>query len=179
MFAANCEQCCAVPSEQCCQQGCLAMKTMLLQHCSSIKYCYNLLARSSNNDNNNEQACSINIVFSCSNNSEQPLLLHQCWTMLKQHCSLINNIFQQCSRVVIALLNQQCSQLVLFLAACTVVHPRWLNKGYDEYCTCSYMQNPYCYVYNNCMKILYDRKKIFFDKMVFWRSSHISNQREH
>ena len=30
------EQCCAAPSEQCCQQGCSAMITMLLQHCSTI-----------------------------------------------------------------------------------------------------------------------------------------------
>ena len=30
------EHCCATPSEQCCQQGCSAMITMLLQHCSTI-----------------------------------------------------------------------------------------------------------------------------------------------
>ena len=52
--AANCEQCCAAPHafccaanrheqrcagncEQCCQQGCLAMKIMLLQHCSTLQ----------------------------------------------------------------------------------------------------------------------------------------------
>ena len=42
--AANCGQCCAAPREQCCaapreqrcQQGCSAMITMLLQHCSTI-----------------------------------------------------------------------------------------------------------------------------------------------
>ena len=48
--------------------------TALFNH----QYCYNLLTRLSNNDNNNEQACSINIAFSCFNNREQPLLLHQC-----------------------------------------------------------------------------------------------------
>ena len=48
--------------------------TALFNH----QYCYNLLTRLCNNDNNNEQACSINIVFSCFNNLERPLLLHQC-----------------------------------------------------------------------------------------------------
>ena len=57
----------------------------IIQHLFNHQYCYNLLTRLSNNDNNNKQACSINIVFSCFNNREQPLLLHQCWTtLLKQ-----------------------------------------------------------------------------------------------
>ena len=64
---------------------------------SSI-YCYNLLTRLSSNDNNNEQACFINIVFSCFNNLEQPLLLHQSaeqhsWNNSEQRGSL-NNIVQ-------------------------------------------------------------------------------------
>ena len=42
------------------------------------QYCYNLLTRLSNNDSNNEQACSFNIAFPCSNNRGQPLSLHQC-----------------------------------------------------------------------------------------------------
>ena len=59
--------------------------TMLSTRLFNHQYCYNLLTRLSNNDNNNEQACSINIVFSCFNNCEQLLLLHQCWTtLLKQ-----------------------------------------------------------------------------------------------
>ena len=38
--------------------------TALFNH----QYCYNLLTRLNDNDNTSEQACSINIVFSCSNN---------------------------------------------------------------------------------------------------------------
>ena len=78
---------CAVPRqqypaasrEQCCQHG-----------CSSIKLCYYSIVQLSIlllllnrvkqqcNDNNSEQACSINIVFCCSNNREQLFVLHQC-----------------------------------------------------------------------------------------------------
>ena len=74
------EQCCAGPHKQCfaahCEQCCVApnVVTALFNH----QYCYNLLTRLSSNYSNNEQACSINIVFSCFNNREQPLLLHQC-----------------------------------------------------------------------------------------------------
>ena len=60
------------------------LSTKLFSHDNNVvaalfndQYCYNLLTRLSNNDNNNKQAWSINIVF-CSNNCEQPLLLHQC-----------------------------------------------------------------------------------------------------
>ena len=75
----------------CCTQWTM-LSTRLFSHDNNVvtasfnhQYCYNLLTRLSNNDNNNEQACSINIVFSCFNNREQPLLLHQCWTtLLKQ-----------------------------------------------------------------------------------------------
>ena len=81
----NIEQACAAPSEQCCQQGCSAKKNNVVSALFNYQYCYNLLTKLSNNDNNNEQACSINIVFSFSNNYEQPLLLHQCrTTLLKQ-----------------------------------------------------------------------------------------------
>ena len=51
------------------------LSTSLFSHGNNVvaalfnhQYCYNLLTRSSNNVNNDEQACSINIVFSCSNN---------------------------------------------------------------------------------------------------------------
>ena len=54
------------------------MKTRLFSHENNVvtaillhQYCYNLLTKLSNNDNNNEQACSINIAFSCFNNREQ------------------------------------------------------------------------------------------------------------
>ena len=52
--------------------------TALLNH----QYCYNFSTSLSNNDKNSEQACSINIVFSCFNNREQPLLLLNA----EQHC---------------------------------------------------------------------------------------------
>ena len=61
----------------------LSNKTNLLLGFSSP------LTRLSNNDNNSEQACSINIVFSCSNHLEQPLLLHQCWTHIVE--TIMNN----------------------------------------------------------------------------------------
>ena len=54
--------------------------TALFNH----QYRYNLLTRLSDNDNNNEQACPINIVFSCSNNREQSLLLNE------QDCCITN-----------------------------------------------------------------------------------------
>ena len=48
-----------------------------------------------------DQACSINIVFSCFNNREQLLLLHQCWTTLLK----LNNIV--CSTTLF--IQQHCS----------------------------------------------------------------------
>ena len=58
------------------------LSTKLFSHDNNIvtalfnhQYCYNLLTKLSNNDNNNEQACSINIVFSCFNNREQPCIV--------------------------------------------------------------------------------------------------------
>ena len=82
--------------------NCVVTALPLFNH----QYCCNLWTRLNNNDNNSEQACSINIVFSCSNNREQPLLLHQCWTtlMLKQWTTL----FSHDNSVVTPLLNQQC-----------------------------------------------------------------------
>ena len=81
------EQCCAAPSEQCCQQGCSAMHdnnavTALFNH----QYCYNLLTRFNNNDNNNEQAYVLSILFSpVSTTGTTAVLLHRCWTtLLKQ-----------------------------------------------------------------------------------------------
>ena len=81
--AASSEQCCAAPCEQCC-----AALIKMFSHKNNVvltalfkhQYCHthNLLTRLSNNDNNSEPACSIDIAFSCSNNPEQPLLLRQC-----------------------------------------------------------------------------------------------------
>ena len=62
--------------------------TALFNH----QYCYNLLTRLSKN-NNNEQACSINIVFSCFNNRCFINAEQHCWNNSEQHCSL-NNIFK-------------------------------------------------------------------------------------
>ena len=62
--------------QQCCQQGCSAMITHdVITSLFNHQYCYNLLTRLSNDDNNNKQACSINIVFSCM--VKQLLLLRQ------------------------------------------------------------------------------------------------------
>ena len=79
----------------------ITMFTTLFNH----QYCYNLLTRLSNNDNYNEQSCSINIVVSYFNNREQLLLLHQCWTtLLKQQWS---TLFSHDNNVVTALFNHQ------------------------------------------------------------------------
>ena len=91
------------------------LSTRLFSHDNNVvtalfnhQYCYNLLTRLSNNDNNSEQACSINIVFSCSNNREQPLLLHQWLNNIVE--TIVNNLFvqQHCSAMVTMLL-QYCS----------------------------------------------------------------------
>ena len=70
--------------------------TALFNH----QYCYNLWTRLSNN----EQACSINIVFSCFNNREQPLLLHQCWTTLLKQLWTTLFVQKHCSAVITMLL---------------------------------------------------------------------------
>ena len=85
------EQCCAAPSEQCCQQGCSAMHdnnavTALFNH----QYCYNLLTRFNNNDNNNKQACSINIVFSCFNNRNNRVVASSMLNNIVE--TIVNNI---------------------------------------------------------------------------------------
>ena len=59
--------------------------TRLFNH----QYCYNLLTRLSNNDNNNAQCCSINIVSPVSTSVN-----NRCWFInTKQHCST-NNIIR-------------------------------------------------------------------------------------
>ena len=78
--------------------------TALFNH----QYCYNLLTRLSNNDNNNEQACSINIAFSCFNNREQPSLLHQCWTTSSKQQLTTLFVEQRCSATITVLL-RHCS----------------------------------------------------------------------
>ena len=123
------EQCCAAPSiKQCC------MSTRLFSHDNNVvtalfnhQYCYNLLTRLSNNDNNSEQASSINIAFfSCFNNREQPLLLHQC--MLNNIVeTIVNNIvrsttlFSHDNRVVTVLFNQQCYDNLCYFQLCSVL----------------------------------------------------------
>ena len=90
--AANCEQCCAAPSEQCCAashvQCWIMLSTRLFSHDNNVvtslfhhQYCYNLLTRLNNNDNNSEQACSVNIIFSVS------------WTTVVAS-SMLNNIVE-------------------------------------------------------------------------------------
>ena len=77
--------CCHLWTMLCCTQWTM-LSTRLFSHDNNVvtalfnhQYCYNLLTRLSDNRNDSEQACSINIVFSCFNNREQPLLLYQCW----------------------------------------------------------------------------------------------------
>ena len=74
-----------------------------------------MLTKLNNDDNNSEQPCSINIAFSCFNNCEQPLLLHQCWTtLLKQQWS---TLFSHDNNVVTALFNHQyCYNLLTRLS---------------------------------------------------------------
>ena len=84
----------------CCTQWTM-LSTTLFGHDNNVvtalfdhQYCYNLLTRLSNIDNNNEQACSIYIVFSCFNNRCCFINAEQhCWNNNEQHCSL-NNIVQ-------------------------------------------------------------------------------------
>ena len=54
------------------------LSTSLFSHDNNVvttlfnhQYCYNLFTRLSNNDNNSEKACSINIGFFCSNKREE------------------------------------------------------------------------------------------------------------
>ena len=92
--------------------------TALFNH----QYCYNLLTRLSNNDNNNEQACSINIF----------LLFQQPWTTVVA-LSMLNHIvetrvntivgwttlFSHDNRVVTALFNQQCCNDLCYFQLCS------------------------------------------------------------
>ena len=78
------EQCSAAPREQGWQQVC--QQGTLFSHYNDVvttlfnrQYCYNLLTRLSNNDNNSEQPCSINITSCCFNNC-------CCYNNAEQHC---------------------------------------------------------------------------------------------
>ena len=75
----NCEPCCVAPSEQ----GCSAMITMLLQHCSTI--------------NTEQQRTSfLSILFS----PVSTTVNNRCWTLLfvEQHCSaMITVLLRHCS----------------------------------------------------------------------------------
>ena len=67
------EQCCAARSEQCC--------AALFNH----QYCYNLLTRLSNDDDNNEQACPTIVNNRCCFISAE----QHCWNNSEQHCSVM------------------------------------------------------------------------------------------
>ena len=99
--------CCQLWTMLCCTQWTM-LSTRLFSHHNNVvtalfnhQYCYSLLTRLSNNDNNNEQACSI--LFSpvsttvnnrcCFINAEQ-----HCWNNSEQHCSaMITVLSQLCS----------------------------------------------------------------------------------
>ena len=88
--------------------------TALFNH----QYRYNLLTRLSNNDNNNEQACCVNIVFSCFND-------RCCFINTEQHW---RTLFSHDNRVVTALFNQQhCA-----IFSCVGGLPKFLRPGGSE-----------------------------------------------
>ena len=108
--------CCQLWTMLCCTTWTM-LSTRLFSHDDNVvkalfnhQCCYNLSTRLSNNDNNNEQAYSINTVFSCLNNREQPR-----WNNI-----IVNNIvhwtalFSHNNCVVTVLFNQQW-QFVLIL----------------------------------------------------------------
>ena len=90
---------CCTCNEQCCQQSCSAMITKLFSHDNNVvtalfnhQYCYNLLTRLSNDDNNNDQVSSINMVFSCFNNIEgEGVNLDRCLVPCHGKCKQIQS----------------------------------------------------------------------------------------
>ena len=112
------------------------LSTRLFSHDNNVvtalfnhQYCYNLLTTLSNNDNNREQACSINIDFSCSN--WQPwtttcivvsLMLNNIVETIVNSIVRSTTLFGHDNRVVTALFNQQCCSCNNFALLFLAVH---------------------------------------------------------